>query len=105
MSIDAVQASELEALQALVDSDGWKLFASMVGKQWGDSEGNGERFLQAVSNASKASDADAIAQLRQIVVAQREMQLVMRWPADRLKQLQQASQGPGQAHPSRRGSL
>lgn len=105
MAIDQVQASELEALQALVYSDGWKLFARMVGQQWGDSEGNGERFLQAVSGASKAGDADAIAQLRQIVVAQREMQTVMQWPANRLKQLQQASQQAGPQHPSRRGSL
>lgn len=105
MPIDQAQASEREALQALIESDGWKMFAAFVGKQWGDSEGNGERFLHAVSKASTASDADAIAHLRQIIVAQREVQLAIRWPSDRLQQLQKASQGPGQTHPSRRGSL
>ncbi len=105
MAIDQTQASELEALQALLDSDGWTVFSRMVGTMWGDSEGNGERFLQAVSGASKAGDADAIAQLRQIIVAQREIQLAMKWPTERVKALSQANQTSGPMHPSRRGSL
>lgn len=106
MPIDQQHAAELEALQGLIQSDGWKIYEAVVGKMWGDTDGNGERFLQAVSGASKAGDADAMAQLRQIIVAQREIQLVMKWPVERVKQLTQASQpGPALVHPSRRGSL
>lgn len=104
--IDAAKKTELEDLEELLASAGWKALSEMVGKLWGASEGNGERFLDAVTKASRASDADALAHLRQIIAAQREIHAIMQWPQTRLAQLKAAegASGPIPFNPSRRGT-
>lgn len=101
--VEQVESREKEALDHLVSSEGWKLFTDEVARSWGASEGNGERFLQAVQAASRANDPDALAQLRQIIVAQREIHAMVSFPALRLKQLQTPQ--PSVTQFSRRGSL
>lgn len=105
--MDESQKTELEDLEQLVSSSGWKVFTAVVAKLWGTSEGGGVRFLDAVTNASKAGDSDAIAHLRQIIAAQREIHSAVSWPETRIKQLKQAQgqQGPMAFTGSRRGGL
>lgn len=103
MADTLIDSPKREALDALVRSEGWRLFTDEVARMWGASEGNGERFLQAVQAASKAEDKDALAHLRQIIVAQREIHGLLSWPALQLKQLQPAQTSVTQF--SRRGSL
>jgi hypothetical protein len=103
--MDDVQKTELEDLEQLIHSSGWKVFTDVVAKLWGTAEGGGARFLDAVTNASKAGDSDAIAHLRQIIAAQREIHFAVNWPETRIKQLKQAQTGPLSFTGSRRGTL
>lgn len=99
---------EREALEALVNDEGWKVFCRHVEQEWGTQEGGGATFLNAVRNAANdASDANATAFLRQIVCAQREIHRLMQWPVDELKRLQQQEQElqPMAVPLSRRGGL
>jgi hypothetical protein len=68
--------TEYEDLDALLTSAGWTRFKSYIAEQWGTPQaGGGIRFQQAVNQASRnETDANALAQLRQVVVAQREIQ-------------------------------
>ena len=93
--------AEREDLEQLVSSAGWGRFLSMVDEQWGS---GGARYRDAVTSAARiGADADAINQLRQIIAAQREIQLVMGMVDHRLKLLKQPQLVPvGQ---SRRGGL
>lgn len=95
---------ELEALDQLLHSEGWKILSSVVAKEWGSEEGGGAYFAKAVSDAVKVTGAEATDHLRQICAAQREIQRVMQWPAKRVELLQQAAKHPSES-PSRRGTL
>lgn len=75
---------ERENLDALVHSDGWRLFQSYVEGEWGN---GGARFLTGVKDAANNTTPGATEQLRQIIVAQREIQRVMGWASERLKAL------------------
>lgn len=68
--------TEFEDLDALLTSAGWARFERFVADQWGTSEcGGGIRFQQAVMTAAREPlDADATSKLRQVCVAQREIQ-------------------------------
>jgi hypothetical protein len=94
---------ELEALDHLVHSEGWRVFREMVNKDWGPA---GERYISAVNNTMRVGDeVSAVQQMRQVIVAQREISAVMQMPETRLKQLKQAEQRPELVGQSRRGSL
>lgn len=99
--------AEHEALDALVRGEGWKAFSEYVAKEWGTAEqGGGTFFLSAVSKAANMNaDADATAQLRQILAAQKAIHRIMAWPEERIKTHQ--SQQPREVvHMlSRRGNL
>lgn len=83
--------NEREELEALIGSDGWRLFCANVAKEWGTSEGGGQRFMNAVRDAAaQTSDADATAKLRQITVAQREIHRLLQWLPERLATLKAA---------------
>ncbi len=92
--------SELEDLEQLVSMPGWGRFAGMVDEQWG---GNGARYRDAITNAARADDANAVQQLRQIIAAQREIQIVMGLVGNRIKQLKGPQLVAGGQ--SRRGGL
>jgi len=92
--------SELEDLEQLVSLPGWARFVEMVDRQWGTA---GDRYKDAIVTAARGEDANAISQLRQIIAAQREIQLVMGIPDYRIKQL--AKPEPALVGQSRRGGL
>lgn len=94
--------SELEALDQLVNSEGWHVFREMVSKDWGP---QGARFVEGVTNAARGTDADAVGILRQILASQREIHYVLNMPLNRLKLLKQHAQTPELVGQSRRGSL
>lgn len=97
---------ELEALDQLVKSDGWKFFTGQVAKEWGTVDGGGSQFVKAVSDAAKLEDANATAILRQIICAQREIHKLMQWVPNRLQMLKMSSQTSSQDFVgSRRGTL
>ena len=93
--------AEREDLEQLVNCPGWGRFLAMVDEQWGS---GGARYRDAVTSAARiGADADAINQLRQIIAAQREIQLVMGMVEHRLKLLKQPQLVA--ASQSRRGGL
>lgn len=99
-----MDSTEREDLDALTRSDGWRLFSEYCLSEWGPA---GTRFHSAVKTAADhTNDADATAQLRQIIVAQREIQKLLAWPAERLKYLTQSEPelATGRDY-SRRGGL
>lgn len=76
---------ERENLESLIHSDGWRTFADYVNGEWGQ---GGREFVAAVTAAAdNTDDASATAHLRQIVVAQKIIQRLMKWPEERLKQI------------------
>lgn len=77
-----------EDLDHLVHSPGWSRFLEHVAKEWGTREhGGGARFTQATHTAaSELNEADALAKLRQICVAQREIHNLVAWVDTTLKQ-------------------
>lgn len=101
--------NEREDLDALVNSAGWQQFKRMVEEQWGSAEGGGIRFVTQMTNVAKSEDATALPLMRQIIAAQREIQMVMRWPMERLETLKRTEVKPdSDAVPltqSRRGGL
>lgn len=92
--------TELEDLDHLINSPGWARFVDAVDKQWGAA---GDRYASAITNAARiGADADAMAQLRQIIAAQREIQAVMSYIPNRVKLLKHEQP---QLVGSRRGPL
>lgn len=92
---------ELEDLDQLVNSAGWRRFTDMVEQQWGR---GGDRFIDAVTNAAKGENQHAQDHLRQIIAAQREIQAVMALVPNRVKLLK-GSEQPQLVGASRRGGL
>lgn len=101
-------SDEREDLEALVTTDGWQRFKQMVEQQWGGAEGGGARFVSGMTTVAKSTDdALALANMRQIIAAQREIQAVMRWPseqAERLRKTEMRADSDAVAG-SRRGGL
>ena len=94
---------ELEALDQLVNSEGWKLFAGMVDKQWGPSS---EWFLGQLDEALKTDDKAGTEHFRQVRASQKSVQLVMQMVPQRIKALKDASvRSSGDFVGSRRGPL
>lgn len=94
---------ELEALDQLVNSDGWKLFAGMVDKQWGPSS---EWFLGELDKALSHDDRSGTEHFRQVRASQREIQRLMQMVPQRIKTLKDASvRSSGDFVGSRRGPL
>lgn len=94
--------TELEALDHLIHSDGWRVFTDMVNKDWGP---QGARFMESVTNAARGDDRNAVGILRQIIASQREIQYVLGMPEQRLRLLKQADAKPELVGQSRRGNL
>lgn len=94
---------ELEALDQLVNSDGWKLFQAMVDKQWGPAS---SWFLGQLDDALKRDDKAGTDHFRQVRAAQREIQQVMQMVPHRISALKTVSLPPsGDFVGSRRGPL
>ena len=99
----AVNNPELDALQALVESEGWRLWLEWYEKEWG-----GVAFAQKIAAAVGAvamttSEAQqALAIIQQSTVALNAVRGLKDWPAFRIQQLKRAPQ-PHDQPLSRRG--
>lgn len=91
-----------EELEALTQSEGWKLFVAQTVSEWGP---GGRAFIDATTKAANGTDADAIGWLRQIIAAQREIQKLMRWPDEELARLKERELVATSTDYSRRGRL
>lgn len=99
------QKQEYEDLDTLFRSAGWLRFKAHVAEQWGTPHaGGGARFQTAVGHAAaESADADATAKLRQIVVAQRQIQGLITEFEGRIDRVRPLDERP--LAQSRRGSL
>ena len=97
---------ELEALDHLVSSDGWRLLSEIVQRTYGRSS---DRFFDAVTQAAKSDNVHAQDHLRQIIAEQRGALDVLAIPVNRLKVLRGAPKPDGSklelVGQSRRGNL
>lgn len=95
--------SDRESLDALLSSDGWRLFTAFVDAEWG---AGGRAFIAAVTGAANGTDnATAMAHLQQILVAQREIQKILQWPEEQLRAMRQPELVAATHDYSRRGNL
>jgi hypothetical protein len=98
-----------EALDELVHSPGWQRFLAHVQQEWGSREaGGGVRFTQAAHQAANiGANDEAMHQLRQICVAQREIHNLIAWVDAELAASKKDERELVAAMPeySRRGSL
>lgn len=93
---------ELEALDQLVNSEGWTLFRAMVDKQWHPSS---QWFLDQLDKALAADGLSGTEQFRQVRAAQREIQKVMNCVPLRIAQIKASQTPSGDSAQSRRGVL
>ena len=94
----AVNNPELDALQALVESEGWRLWLEWYEKEWG-----AVAFAGKVATAIGSADpVAAVTLLQQITVAHKAVQGLKEWPAHRIAQLKQ-QYIPSEVNMSRRG--
>jgi hypothetical protein len=95
--------SETEDLDALLRSPGWLRFSRHAEVEWH------EKFADKVKSAiGDTDDAAALAKLRQVTVAKDSIERLLRWPKDRLSELQRTADAHDKETRvplSRRGSL
>jgi LDH2 family malate/lactate/ureidoglycolate dehydrogenase len=86
--------NELEALSALLASDGWALFLAAVEQTHGDTA-----CMQQIDNALKAvdrGDHEAVQDtVQQIRARAKAVQAMVRVPGERVKQLKAKKEKPG----------
>lgn len=91
---DEQDASERDALKALIESDGWRLFERLVDAEW-----NAEATLARQDEALKAiqrGDVEGISDtVQQIQAARKAVRAVMEKPRRRIEQLQPEKQATG----------
>lgn len=87
---------EREDLEQLVSTPGWMRFLNHVRREWGNPEdGGGQRFMVAHRQVlANTNDTDALSQMRQIAVAQREIHTLISWVEETLKAAQKAEAVP-----------
>lgn len=92
--------TEREDLDAGLSSGFWKRFQAHVESEWGE-----VGFAKRLAAISKFDDPVALAFVRQMMVAQQEIQKLMKWPTERAQELdRQKPKEPVLLH-SRRGGL
>jgi hypothetical protein len=91
---------DLEALQGLLESEGWRLLTDWVDSEWG-----AVGFAAKVSQTLGDPNMDpklAVTQLQQATVAQKAVLGAMTWPVQRINVLKRQQQ-PQEMSMSRRG--
>lgn len=92
-----------EELDALIGSEGWRLFTAYVTSEWGP---GGRAFVAAVTQAAdNRDDKNATDHLRQIITAQKYINAMLRWPEEQLQRLKQPDLVAATTDYSRRGRL
>lgn len=96
-------ATEKEDLDQFIHTQGWLRLTQYAAKEWGD------RFHALIKTAVSDRDDDmALRKLQQVLVAKEAVETLMKWPSERLAELERAEQSRGLADHvplSRRGPL
>lgn len=93
--------NELDDLDALRLAPGWQLFSAHVTAEWGP---GGTRYTAAVEAcAARPDDVLALRTLQQVIVAQREVGMLLRWPEERMAALKAQKEAAAAPMASRRG--
>lgn len=91
---------ELEAVTALVESEGWRHFMAFYEQEWGTAA-FGQKVARAVGD-SNVDPSKAVQTLQQITVALNAVQGLKDWPANRIAYLKRKT-APVEQNMSRRG--
>ena len=92
-------ATEHEDLDQFVHTQGWLRFCQFAEKEWNDRFG--EHVRQAINDPD---DIAALRKLQQVQVAKDAVHRLLKWPFERIAELERAEKGRT-VSPSRRGSL
>ena len=96
-------ATEQEDLDQFIHTQGWLRLKEHAAKEWGD------RFQALIKTAVSDRDDDmALRKLQQVLVAKEAVEALMKWPTERLAELERAEQSRLTAEHvplSRRGTL
>ena len=94
-------ATEHEDLDQFIRSQGWLRFTQHAEKEWG------QRFQDLIKVAISDRDDDmALRRLQQVLVAKEAVEQLLKWPTERLAELDRATETHLKAQQlSRRGSL
>jgi hypothetical protein len=86
------EQTERDALAELVESDGWKLFLDHVETVWG-----AQAVMQQIDHTIVAGKGDPVEhEIREIAAAARQIQVLAKWPGQRLSELKAKSRSkPG----------
>lgn len=76
---------ELDALQAMTESDGWRQLSEYIDAEWG-AVGFAAKVAGTIGNPGM-DEKLAINQLQQAVVAQKSVMAIKEWPAKRIAYL------------------
>ena len=96
----------IDAIESLLESEGWRLVSALARKEWSERERTGRR-----NALNDSDDKRALDKLRQITAAQEAVEWVLSLPSEeiaRLRRQEQASKEPQWNAPesmSRRGTL
>lgn len=85
--------SELDALSALIESDGWALFLTYVEAAHGDTAST-RQIDTALGSVERGDHEAARDTVQQIRTAARAVQRVTSWPTERVKQLKTQKEKP-----------
>jgi hypothetical protein len=93
----SLSAQELQDLEDLLASPGWRLIEIMVDREWG-ATGFGQKIAQTVGQmAGNPKDLEqlqlAAQHLAQATVTQTEVQRIMKWPRETLAEAKRAALG------------
>lgn len=86
--------NEREALKALIESDGWKLFSAAVNEQWGPNAqiAQIDRALSQVERGNQEAVQDTVQQIR---ASARAALATLEYPSMRLAQIREKEQPKG----------
>lgn len=91
---------ELEELEALVASEGWRLFSEHCQADWGPAAYR--RAVQAALGlvpSSQRANEEANRTVLQIEASAREVEKIVGWPASRIRELRAKLEQPAPANP------
>lgn len=94
-------ATPLEALSALVESDGWKLFLDAVDRMHGDAASvqQIDMALKAIDRGDTEAAHDTVQQIR---ARARAVQAMVRWPQEQIAAIKAKKAKPGMFQTLRR---
>jgi hypothetical protein len=88
MPMDDKAKDALDALEALVTSDGWQQLRAFVEREWGN-----DTLASRIAAMNISSPADLQLQLTEFLAARRAATLVLQWPSMTIHDIKQRQEG------------